>query len=104
MFLLLKTQAIATLLVAYMGLLFDTSVFDEAVATRSPLASVSMQDTTVKAKRHTSRHAYSDNNSSTEISYEGTITFTDDEKDIKSISPGGYFKYSKTTFGNRRAI
>jgi hypothetical protein len=32
------------------------------------------------------------------------VAFTDDERDIKSISPGGYFKFSKTTFGNTRSV
>jgi hypothetical protein len=41
---------------------------------------------------------------STTLSYDGKITFTDDERDIKSITPGGYFRFSKTTFGNKREI
>jgi hypothetical protein len=41
---------------------------------------------------------------STSLSYDGKITFTDDERDIKSITPGGYFRFSKTTFGNKREI
>jgi DNA-directed RNA polymerase subunit F len=40
----------------------------------------------------------------TSLSYDGKITFTDDERDIKSITPGGYFRFSKTTFGNKREI
>lgn len=44
------------------------------------------------------------NGSSTSLSYNGKISFTDDERDIKSITPGGFFKYSKTTFGNCREI
>ncbi|UZR92361.1 hypothetical protein [Chondrinema litorale] len=46
----------------------------------------------------------SDTFSSYEIKYKGKITITDDEKGIASISPGGYFKVSKTTFGNKRAV
>ncbi|MGV3589569.1 MAG: hypothetical protein ACO1OF_21360 [Adhaeribacter sp.] len=45
-----------------------------------------------------------DNGSSTTLSYNGKIYFTEDERDIRSISPGGFFKYSKTTFGNCREI
>jgi hypothetical protein len=62
----------------------------------------SYQDSILASRK--SRHIYNTNSSSTELTYEGKITFTDDEKDIRSISPGGYFKFSKTTFGNRRAI
>jgi DNA-directed RNA polymerase subunit F/uncharacterized protein YeeX (DUF496 family) len=40
----------------------------------------------------------------TTLSYEGKITFTDDERDIRSITPGGYFRFSKTTFGNKREV
>ncbi|UII32433.1 hypothetical protein LVD17_01085 [Fulvivirga ulvae] len=38
------------------------------------------------------------------IEYKGEIEVTDDDKDIKSISPGGYLEISKTTFGSRRSI
>ena len=62
----------------------------------------SYQDSILASRK--SRYIHSNNSSSTELSYEGKITFTDDEKDIKSISPGGYFRFSKSTFGNRRAV
>ena len=38
------------------------------------------------------------------VEYRGDIELTDDDKDIKSISPGGFLEISKTTFGNRREI
>jgi F0F1-type ATP synthase delta subunit len=38
------------------------------------------------------------------VEYRGDIELTDDDKDVKSISPGGYLEISKTTFGNRREI
>ena len=38
------------------------------------------------------------------IEYKGEIATTDDDKDIKSISPGGYLEISKTTFGSKRSI
>src|SRR5687768_16131653 len=99
MLLLLKIQAIGIILMTHIGLLWDTGLLQESTGDSSPAKSISelTQDTTLKA-RNQSRHVYKDNTSSTEISYEGTITFTEDEKDIKSISPGGYFKFSKTTF------
>lgn len=39
-----------------------------------------------------------------EIKIDGIIQLTDDDRDLKSISPGGYFYVSKTTFGNKRKI
>lgn len=39
-----------------------------------------------------------------DIEYKGKIEVTDDDKDIKSISPGGYLEVSKTTFGSKREI
>jgi hypothetical protein len=47
---------------------------------------------------------YNNTGSATTLSYDGKITFTDEERDIKSITPGGYFRYSKTTFGHKREI
>jgi len=58
----------------------------------------------VRSQKGTSTFIYNNNGSSSSLSYNGTITFTKDERDIKSISPGGFFKYSKTTFGNSREI
>jgi ribosome-binding factor A len=91
------------LLMTHMGLLYEPSLEEPSTIAFSSTGTELVQDTSLKA-RGRSTHVYNDNNTSTEISYEGTITFTEDEKDIKSISPGGYFKFSKTTFGNRRAI
>ena len=54
------------------------------------------------------KHKYSYKSGSTfsafSLDYRGKITLTDDESDIKNISPGGYFKVSKTTFGTRRMV
>ncbi|QHT69006.1 hypothetical protein GXP67_21315 [Rhodocytophaga rosea] len=102
MILLLKTQALCMLLMTHMGLLYEPTLQEPTISLTNTTTEV-VQDTSLKA-RGRSRHVYNDNNTSTEISYEGSIIFTEDEKDIKSISPGGYFKFSKTTFGNRRAI
>jgi hypothetical protein len=60
-------------------------------------------DTIRRAAPGTTFHLYKSGTSTT-LSYDGKITFTDDERDIKSITPGGYFRYSKTTFGNKREI
>jgi hypothetical protein len=49
-------------------------------------------------------YIYNKAGTATTLSYDGKITFTEDERDIKSITPGGYFRFSKTTFGNKREI
>jgi len=47
---------------------------------------------------------YSDSFTDYEVQAKGDITVTDDDKGIKSISPGGYLKISKKTFGNKRSL
>ncbi|MDH5474532.1 MAG: hypothetical protein OEX22_02455 [Cyclobacteriaceae bacterium] len=42
--------------------------------------------------------------SSFKIDYNGTIEVSDDDKDVKSISSGGFLEISKTVFGNQRTI
>ena len=42
--------------------------------------------------------------SSLDIQYRGDIKVNDTDTDVISISPGGYLKIKKTTFGNTRAI
>lgn len=39
-----------------------------------------------------------------EISYRGKILIADNDKDITDITPGGFLKISKSSFGNRRSI
>jgi hypothetical protein len=41
---------------------------------------------------------------STELEYRGKILFNDDETDVAYISPGGFLKFSKKSFGTRRTI
>ncbi|MDO1449163.1 hypothetical protein Q0590_22995 [Rhodocytophaga aerolata] len=95
---------IACIAAAHLGLLFDMHLLQTSPATTPVHTSTEVvQDTSVR-KRRTYQYTHTDNNQSTEINYDGEIAFTDDEKDIKSISPGGFFKFSKTTFGNRRAV
>lgn len=51
-------------------------------------------------------HSYKNNTgvTNTELEYRGKIIFTDDETDVKYISPGGFLKFSKRSFGNKRII
>jgi DNA-directed RNA polymerase subunit F len=58
----------------------------------------------IRYQKGTSNWIYRNNGSSSSLSYNGKIIFTEDDRDIKSISPGGFFKYNKTTFGNCREI
>jgi hypothetical protein len=46
----------------------------------------------------------STNGNDFKIEYEGDITLSDDDKDILSISNGGFIKIEKSSFGNRRRI
>lgn len=46
----------------------------------------------------------SDGFNSFNIEFRGKIEVTDDDRDIKSLSPDGYLEITKTTFGSRRTI
>jgi len=45
-----------------------------------------------------------DSFSAYEIEYKGKITVSDDDKNITAISPDGYLKITKSSFGNTRSI
>lgn len=51
-------------------------------------------------------HTYKSNTgvTSTELEYRGKILFNEDETDVTYISPGGFLKFSKKSFGNRRTV
>jgi len=51
-----------------------------------------------------SHYNYSDGFTDFEVQVNGDIHVTDDDKGIKSISPGGYIKIEKKTFGNKRSL
>ena len=46
----------------------------------------------------------SNNKNDFKIEYEGEITLSNDDRDIKDISRGGYIEIKKSTFGKRRKI
>ncbi|MBE9467827.1 MAG: hypothetical protein IMY72_05820 [Bacteroidetes bacterium] len=50
------------------------------------------------------QYKYTDSFSKYNIKTKGVILVNDDDTGIKSISPGGCLKFSKKTFGNKRAI
>lgn len=65
------------------------------------------QNTSVSARSNgsgTSKWTVNDNNQKSSLETNGKITVSDDEKSISSISPGGYLKIEKTTFGNSRSL
>jgi len=47
---------------------------------------------------------YQDSEKKLKIESNGDIAISNDEKTISSISPGGYLKIEKTTFGNSRSV
>lgn len=59
---------------------------------------------------HTSNHSgittiqVSDKEQDFKIEYEGDFTLSDDDKDIRAISKGGFIEITKSSFGNRRSI
>ena len=53
---------------------------------------------------NTSTWKTEDNNQKSSLETNGKIVISEDEKSISSISPGGYLKIEKTTFGNARTL
>jgi len=51
-------------------------------------------------------HTYSNSNgvSKTNIEFRGDIEFNDDESDVAKLSPGGFIKFSKRSFGTKRTV
>ncbi len=50
------------------------------------------------------QYKYSDGFTNFDVQVKGDIKVNNDDTDIKSISSGGYLKFSKKTFGNKRSI
>jgi len=57
-----------------------------------------------KTIKNKCQYKYSDGFSNYDINVKGEIKVNNDDTDIKSISSGGYLKFSKKTFGNKRSI
>lgn len=51
-----------------------------------------------------SHHKHSNGLNSFEIEHKGTITISDDDREITSVSQGGFIEISKTTFGSKRSV
>jgi hypothetical protein len=64
------------------------------------------ESTRVYASNNGSKISYknSDGFNTFNIDVRGTIEVTDDDRDIKSMSPDGYLEIAKTTFGSKRTI
>ena len=70
-----------------------------------PFVSYAQDDFEINGKGNKT-HTYRNNSGvySTELEYRGKIIFNDAETDVNYISPGGFIKFSKRSFGNRRTI
>lgn len=68
--------------------------------------SLQAQDLVISSSNDNGKFTYRTNNpvQSFNVETRGKIELTDDDKDIKSISPDGYIEIEKTVFGSRRKI
>ncbi|MFC2125592.1 hypothetical protein ACFLU5_12345, partial [Bacteroidota bacterium] len=57
-----------------------------------------------RTREKSDRIVIRDNFSNIELKYDGELQLSDDDTDIIGIAPGGYFRISKTSFGNKRSI
>ena len=62
------------------------------------------EEATINTKRGVYKHTHIKGFNSFKIEFKGNIEVTDDDRDIKGISRGGYIDISKTTFGSKRRI
>src|SRR3954467_9836347 len=64
------------------------------------------QYTSISSSKNGARTTYSSNSGISNFNVEsrGKFELSDDDKDIKSMSPDGYLEITKTVFGNRRSI
>lgn len=64
------------------------------------------QDEISSIHRDNSKTVYKNQNpfSSFDVEIRGKIEVTDDDKDVKSLSPGGYLEVKKTVFGSKRTL
>lgn len=68
--------------------------------------SVAQDETFTIDGKENKTHTYKNNTgvTNTELEYRGKIIFTEDETDVKYISPGGFLRFGKRSFGNKRSI
>lgn len=91
----LKRTGIITVILSFF---FSHSSFSQKVIVKSEDRVV------ISDNKHIHKISTSNGLQSFNIEFKGTIEVTDDDKDVKSISPGGYLEISKTTFGSRRSL
>ena len=60
--------------------------------------------TSVQIGNDRSRWSHKSNGSEFNIELRGRVEVTDDDRDIKSLSDGGYLEISKTVFGSKRSV
>jgi hypothetical protein len=61
-------------------------------------------DVIAQSKGSTNKWSVNDGKQKSSLETNGKITVSEDEKSISSISPGGYLKIERTTFGNSRSL
>src|SRR5689334_10819601 len=66
--------------------------------------SKSSSQTYSRRQNGTTVYNHSDGFQSFNIEMRGKIEVTDDDRDIKSMSPDGYLEINKTVFGSRRTL
>lgn len=94
--------AVVLIKITFMKTLFQKS-FLGLVLILAPLFTSAQLEITTSNK--TSRMTINENGfSNFNVEMRGKIDLTDDDKDIKSISPDGYLEITKVTFGSRRSI
>ena len=69
----------------------------------NPIQLFGQNSVSINSKGKSKIH-FSNNKTDFKIEYEGEITLTDDDKDIKHVSRGGYIEIKKSSFGKRRRI
>ncbi len=70
----------------------------------SPAPPASSQSTSHQANDSTGHWSWSNNGDRLQVSYAGTFEFTDDDADVRQLSPGGYLKISDGAWFGRHSV
>ncbi|WP_343854279.1 hypothetical protein [Algoriphagus jejuensis] len=65
---------------------------------------LAQSNSSIAMSKNSTRWNSDNGNQKSNLETSGKITISDDEKSISSISPGGYLKIERTTFGNSRKL
>ena len=87
-----------------------TTVAPALAAVEATMANARVMASTVAQTESSSQHEsngnwiWSNNGEKLPVSYDGTFEFTDDDQDIRQISPGGYLKISDGAWFGRHTV